>query len=89
MNKDLTEVYAGKTVYDDKQWADKQLERLQCSNSWSVKRVKVEPEVKVNCADILEEKKNELRSLLNELPKDEDSENIRKKTNAYLWAFNN
>ena len=42
--------------------------------------VRVEAKVKVNFADILEEKKNELRILLAKLPKnDNDDETIRKK----------
>jgi len=48
---------------------------------WLITKIsQVEPEVKVNFAEVLEEKKNELRILLAKLPKnDEDDETIRKK----------
>ena len=48
MNKELTQVYAGTCVFDDKDYAEHHLSRLSCSNNWSVKQVSVEPVVSVN-----------------------------------------
>ncbi|MBK8609122.1 MAG: hypothetical protein IPL84_04045 [Chitinophagaceae bacterium] len=57
MNKELTQVYAGTCVFDDKDYAEHHLSRLGCSkNNWSVKQVSVKPEVKVNFAGVKDKK---------------------------------
>lgn len=46
MNKELTQVYAGTCVFDNKDYAEHHLSRLGCSkNNWSVKQVNIETEV--------------------------------------------
>ncbi len=43
MNKDLNQMYAGTTVYDDDAYAYEQFNKLNCSNNWQIIQVIVNP----------------------------------------------